>query len=116
MAYIGHLITTIDAGQHMTTLNLNQGIAFYPSSFMSPNSGSGRIITRSATEYIAIEGMTVGSRNSTTFSIITCCIGKLVMRSVSVLFTIVIGIYTIRPACTFWQRCLIIARNRCTIL
>ena len=85
--HIGHLVAAIDVGQDMTTGNLYPGIAIDLSGFLKPLTWSVRIVARTATEDVAVEGMAIGGHKVTTFSSIAigvllqlaCGIGELVM-------------------------------------
>ena len=66
-SHIGMLVTTIDAGQNMSACDVHLGIATYLTCRTVPQTWSIRNNTATATIYVAIVGVTVGSRRLTAF-------------------------------------------------
>ncbi len=95
MPHIGQLITAIKVGKDVTTGNFHSGIATYRSSFPVPFAFSCvgifiRVVTRTASEHISIESMTVRTYRHSTFCIF------LVARIIIILSVFLILIYSIR--------------------
>ena len=104
--YVGHLVTTIDVGKDVSARDSHMRITTYIACLSVPFTGLIRIITGTATKDIAIESMTVGSRNGTAIGIVATLIRKPVIRSKYICLTIArnTGVQAIRPVGTFGHR------------